>query len=42
MSKYNMLIEFGFLIEKALQKMKENNEEAMCKIPICMVVECIV
>ena len=32
----NILIKFVFLIKKALWKMG-NNEEAMCKVPLCMV-----
>ena len=33
----SMLIKFGFLIEEALWKMK-NNEEAICKVPLYMLV----
>ena len=33
----SMLIKFGFLIDEALWKMK-NNEEAMCKVSLCILV----
>ena len=32
-----MLIKFCFLTEEALGKM-ENNEDAMCEVPLCIVV----